>query len=557
MNGHLPVMILKEGSSRARSGDAQMNSISAATSISDVLKTTLGPKGMNKMLVDSIGDTVITSDGATILQEMEIGHPSAKLMVEIAKTQDQEVGDGTTTAVILAGELLKGSQDLLNQGLHPTTIISGYKKAYDEVIKTLNEIQEQIDTDEETLKKVAITSLNTKLSTELSEHLAKIVVRAVKLIAEKKGDKFDIDVDDVVLQKKSGDSLNNTTLVSGIVIEEAAVGAAGGCGPGCTVCPGGSSSVSSMNRVVFPNIVLLNTPLKIKKTETTSKIQIKDPTIMTMFLDKEAEMLKSMIKKVKDVGGNVIVSQKEVDETLYSFLTEEGILAIQNTPKDDMEKVAKATGGKILTVLNDLTPEDIGHATLIEERKVGKDKMIFIEGCLNPKALTILIRGSTQKIIEDAERAVHDAISVVVDVFKDNYVVSGGGAVEIELAKELRGYASSISGRDQLAVIAYSEALEMIPKTLANNAGLDTINTIVSLRSMHENGKKQFGINVFNGQVEDMMKLGVIDPVSVKLQAFKSATESVEMILRVDDVIDAGKLSGVSSMPTGGMPGMM
>ncbi|MCD6470802.1 TCP-1/cpn60 chaperonin family protein, partial [Candidatus Bathyarchaeota archaeon] len=523
--GGIPVLILKEGSTRSRGKEAQHNNIMAARIIAEAVRTSLGPRGMDKMLVDSLGDITITSDGKTILDEIEVEHPAAKMMVEIAKAQDKEVGDGTTTAVVVAGELLTKAEELLNKNVHPTVIIDGYRKAADKAIETLEKIAIPIDpTDKEFLKKAAMTSMASKLVSENREYLANIAVEAILHVAQKVGDQYKVDLDDILIQKKTGESVADTTLIKGIVLDKEVVH------PGMP------------KRVENAKIALLNCPLEIEKTEFDAKINIETPEQMEAFLREEENMLREMVEKIKGAGANVVICQKGIDDMAQHFLARAGILAVRRAKKSDMEKLAKATGGRIITNLEDLTEKDLGHAELVEERKIGEDKMVFIEGCKNPRAVAILIRGGAERIVDEAERSLHDALCVVRDVVQEPKILAGGGAPEIEVAKALRDYASSLTGREQLAAQSFAEAIEVVPTALAENAGLDPIDIISELRARHEKGETWAGIDVFEGKVKDMRELDVYEPLAVKKQVIKSATEAATMILKIDDVIAAGKM---------------
>jgi len=520
-----PVLILKEGTARSRGREAQRNNIMAARVIAEAVRTTLGPRGMDKMLVDSLGDITITNDGAAILKEIEVEHPAAKMMVEVAKTQDDMVGDGTTTAVVLAGELLKKAEELLDQNIHPTVIVSGYRKAAQKAAEILEKISMTVDVnDRETLKKVAVTSMGSKAVGTAREHLAEIAIEAVKQIAERRGEDWIADIDNIQVIKKEGKSLHDTELVRGIILDKEVVHA------------------GMPKRIEKAKIALLNCPLEIEKTEFSAEIRIRDPLQMKAFLDKETEMLRSMVEKIKRAGANVVICQKGIDDMAQHFLAKEGILAVRRAKESDMEKLAKATGGRIVTNLDDLKPEDLGYAELVEERKIGEDKMVFVEGCKDPRSVSILIRAGLERMVDEAERAMHDALSVISDVIEKNKVVPGGGAVEAELAKELRRYAAQIGGREQLAIEAFAEALEIVPKTLAENAGLEPIDIMVELRAVHEKPDGYMhGVDVFSGKIANMYEKGVIEPLVVKEQAIKSATEAASMILRIDDVIAAAK----------------
>jgi len=521
-----PVLILKEGTARSRGKEAQRNNIMAARIIAEAVRTTLGPRGMDKMLVDSLGDITITNDGAAILKEIEVEHPAAKMMVEVAKTQDDMVGDGTTTAVVLAGEFLKKAEELLDQNIHPTVIVSGYRKAVQKAVEILEKMSTTVDLeDKETLKKVALTSMGSKAVGTAREHLAEIAIEAVKQIAEKRGEKWVADIDNIQIIKKEGKSLHDTELVKGVILDKEVVHA------------------GMPKRVENAKIALLNCPLEVEKTEFSAEIRIRDPLQMKAFLDKETEMLKKMVEKIKGAGANVVICQKGIDDVAQHFLAKEGILAVRRAKESDMEKLSRATGGKIVTNLEDLKPEDLGYAELVEERKIGDDRMVFIEGCKDPRSVSILIRAGLERMVDEAERAMHDALSVVSDVIERNKIVPGGGAVEAELAKELRRYAAQIGGREQLAIEAFADALEVVPKTLAENAGLEPIDIMVELRAAHEKSDGyMYGVDVFNGEITNMYEKGVIEPLAVKEQAIKSAAEAASMILRIDDVIAASKL---------------
>ncbi len=520
-----PVLILKEGTARSRGREAQRNNIMAARIIGEVLRTTLGPRGMDKMLIDSLGDITVTNDGAAILDEIEVEHPAAKMMVEVAKTQDDMVGDGTTTAVVLASELLKKAEELLDQNIHPTVIVSGYRKAAQKAVEVINRIAKPVDiNDRETLRKVALTSMASKAVGPAKEHLAEIAIDAVKQIVEQRGDRRIADIDNIQIIKKTGKGLFESQLVKGVIIDKE------------VVHPGMPKKVENAK------IALLDCPLEIEKTEFSAEIRIRDPSQMKAFLDQETKMLKEMVDKIKAAGANVVFCQKGIDDMAQHFLAKEGILAARRVKQSDMEKLARATGGRIVTDLDDLTPQDLGAAGLVEERKIGEDKMIFVEDCKNPRSVAILIRAGLERMVDEAERAMTDALSVVSDVIENSKIVAGGGAVETEIAKELRDYAAKVGGREQLAIEAFADAIEIIPRTLAENAGLEPIDIIVELRAAHEKTDGYLmGVNVFTGKVENMFDNGVVEPAIVKEQAIKSATEAASMILRIDDVIAAAK----------------
>jgi thermosome len=534
----VPVLILKEGSSRSKGKDAQHANIMAARVIAESVRSSLGPKGMDKMLVDTLGDVTITSDGRTILDEIDVEHPAAKMMVEVAKTQDDEVGDGTTTSVIVAGELLVKAEDLLKKNVHPTVIIDGYRKAADEALETLEKIAIPVaPTEKESLKKVAMTSMASKLVAENREQLADIAVDAVLHVAEKVGDEYRADLDDILVEKKPGESVTDTKLIKGIVLDKEVVH------PGMP------------KRVEKAKTVLLDTALEVEKTEFDAKINIETPEQMEAFLQEEENMLRNMVEKIAKTGANVLICQKGIDDMIQHFLARKGILAVRRAKKSDMEKLAKATGGKVVTNLEDIAEEDLGYAELVEERKIGDDKMTFIEGCKNPRSVAILVRGGTERIVDEAERSIHDALCVVRDVVQEPKILVGGGAPEVEIARALREYAETLPGREQLAVQRFAEAMEIVPVTLGENAGLDPIDITSDLRARHEKGEKWAGVDVYEGNVKNMEKLEVYEPLAVKKQIIKSATEAASMILKIDDVIAAGK-TAAPPMPPGGPGGM-
>jgi thermosome len=520
-----PVLILKEGATRRRGKEAQRNNIMAARIIGEVVKSTLGPRGMDKMLVSSLGDVTITNDGATILDDIDVQHPAAKMMVEAAKTQDKEVGDGTTTVVVLAGELLKKAEDLLDQNIHPTTIVSGYRKANDKAVEFLSALAVPVDLEDRSmLKKAAVTSMRGKSIGIARDHLAEIAIDAVKLISEKRGDQRVADVDQISIIKKTGESLFDTELVRGIIVDKEIV------------------HTGMPKRMENAKIALLDCPLEIEKTEISAEIRIRDPTQMKAFLNEEERMLKEKVNKIKASGATVAFCQKGIDDVAQHFLAKDGIIAVRRVKKSDMEKLARATGARIVTSLEDLKPEDLGFAGLVEEKKIGADKLTFVENCKNPKSVSMLIRAGLERMVDEGERSLHDAICVVGDIVEDNRIVAGGGAIEVEIGKRLRDYAAKIGGREQLAIEAFAETLETIPRTLAENAGLEPIDILVALRAAHEKPKGIWiGVDVFSGKTIDMMEAGVIEPLSVKKQAIKSATEAASMILRIDDVIASSK----------------
>jgi thermosome len=510
----------------------------ASKIVAEAVKSALGPKGMDKMLVDSFGDVTITSDGRTILSEMDIQHPAAKMMVEVSKAQDDEVGDGTTSAVIIAGELLSKAEELIDKGVHPTVIIDGYRKAGEKALEILEKIAIPVRSlDSQWLKKVAVTSMASKLVAEHKEQLADIASQAILHVAEKGEKEFKVDIDDVMIEKKAGESMTETRLINGIVVDKEVVHS------------------GMPKRVEKAKIALLDTPLEIEKTEFDAKINIESPEQMEAFLQQEETMLKDMVEKLAKTGANVIIAEKGIDDLAQHFLARKQILTARRVKKSDMEKLAKATGGKIITNLDDVSENDLGYAELVEERKIGDDKMTFIEGCKNPKSVAILIRGGTERIVAEAERSIHDALCVARDVVREPKIVAGGGAPELEVARALREYARTLLGKEQLAVVSYSEALESIPLTLAENAGLDPIDILSELRARHEKGELWAGIEVIEGKAKNMEKAGIFEPLAVKKQIIKSATEAATMILKIDDVIASGKMKA-PSMPPGGAPGM-
>jgi thermosome len=516
----------------------------AAKVVAETVKSALGPKGMDKMLVDSFGDVTITSDGRTILDEMDIQHPAAKMMVEVAKTQDDEAGDGTTTAVIISGALLTKAEELVEKKVHPTIIIDGYKKASEKALKYLEEIAIPVDlSSQEYLKKAAMTSMASKLVAEHREYLADLAVKAILQVAEKKVGKYKVDIDDVKVEKKPGEAVRDTKLINGIVLDKEIVHS------------------GMPKRIEGAKIALLNSALEIEKTEFDAKINIESPEQMDAFLKQEETMLREMVDKMIATGAKVVLCQKGIDDMAQHFLARKEILAVRRVKKSDMEKLSKATGGKIVTNLDDIGPTDVGYASLVEERKIGEDKMTFIEGCKNPRAVTILIRGGTERIVDEAERSLHDALCVVRDIVEEPKVLAGGGAPELEISRILKKYAETLPGREQLAVKSFAEALEAVPVTLTENAGLDPIDILSELRSRHEKGETWTGIEVHSGKVQSMTQASVFEPLAVKKQVMKSATEAASMILKIDDVIAAGKMKAPPTppggMPPGGPPGGM
>ncbi len=519
-----------------------MNNIAAAKAVADAVRSTLGPKGMDKMLVDSMGDVVITNDGATILKEIDIEHPAAKMVVEVAKTQDNECGDGTTSAVVLAGELLKKAESLIEQNVHPTVIANGYRLAAAESINILKKLGVKVDLkNDKMLKSIAMTAMTGKSVGPNKEGLAEVAVGAVKAVAEKKNGSYVVDIDNIKVEKKVGGSLADTRLIEGIILDKE------------KVHPRMPSQVKNAK------IALIDSALEIKKTEVDAKIQITDPSQLQKFLDEEEKTLKKKADVIKKSGANVVVCQKGIDDLVQHFLAKEGIFAVRRVKKSDMEALAKATGAKLVTNLEDLTPADLGKAGMVEEMKISDSDMTFITGCKDAKSVSILIRGGTEHVIDEAERALHDALKVTAVAMEDGIALPGGGSMEIELSLALNKFGSKVGGREQLAIEAFSKATEIIPWTLAENAGLDAIDVLIQLRSEHEGKKrKTAGINVFSGQVVDMLKENVVEPMRVKTQAINAASEVAIMILRIDDVIAAKKGAGgpPGGMPPGGMGGM-
>ena len=539
MTGQQPIIVLREGSKREQGKGAQSNNIMAARAISDAVKSTLGPKGMDKMLVDSMGDVVVTNDGATILKEIDVEHPAAKMIVEVAKSQDEECGDGTTTAVILTGELLKSAGDLLEQNIHPTVICGGYKLAAEKATETLNKIAVPIKAgDKKTLKYIAMTSMASKGSSGSKELLADVVVDSVTSIAEKIGGKTVVDMDNIQIQKKQGGGIQNTEIIKGIILDKERV------------------HEGMEKRVKNAKIAVLNAALEVKKTEVDAKIEIRDPTQLQAFLDEEESMLRKMVSKVKKSGTNVLICQKGIDDLAQHFLAKEGIYAVRRAKKSDMEKLAKATGAKIVANLDDLTSKDLGNAGNVEERKIGDDKMTFVTDCKNPKAVSVLIRGSTEHVVDELERALHDALSVVKLALEDGKMTAGGGAAATAISMALRDYAPSVGGREQMAIEAFANAIEVVPKTLSENAGLDPIDMMLEIRRAHKKGNKFAGIDVLGGKVIDMMKNNVIEPLRISLQEIQASSEAATLILRIDDVIASKGGGGSPPMPPGGPGGM-
>ena len=528
-----PVLVLKESALQQKGRDAQKNNIAAAKLVADLVKTSLGPRGLDKMLVDSLGDVTITNDGATILKEIDAQHPAAKMMVEVSKTIDTEVGDGTTSSVIFAGALLEKAEKLLEKDVHSTVIVDGYQAASEKSLELLADFAKSIKPDdEESLIKIAKTSMQSKLISEDSEPLSKLVVGAILKIAEKNGDAYSVDLDNLKVEKKSGASIQDTALIKGIVLDKEIVHS------------------GMPTKIQNAKIALVNAALEVEKTEMSAEIRISDPSQMQMFLEEENRMLKEMVSKLHNAGTNVLICQKGIDDISQHYLAKHGILAVRRVKESDMTKLAKATGGRITTNLDDITEKDLGYADLVQQKKIETDKWVFIEGCKNPHSVTILIRGGSQRVVDEVDRSIHDSLMVVKDVIETPSIVTGGGSAEAYLAGQLNEYADSFDGREQLAVKQYAEALESIPLTIAENAGMDPIDTIISLRAKQNSGRKGTGINAREGKIGDMNSLNILEPLVVKEQIIKSATETACMILRIDDVI------AISGGPSGGPPGM-
>ncbi len=535
--GTMPVILLKEGGTETKGREAQKNNIAAAKIIAEIVRSSLGPRGMDKMLVDSLGDVTITNDGATILKEIDVQHPAAKMLVEISKTTDNEVGDGTTSAVILAGALLSQAESLIDSDVHPTIIVDGYRKAARKAKEYLEEIADTITANDKTiLNKIAKTSMQTKLVRKDSDHLADIIVKAVLAVAERDGESFQVDIDDIKVEKKAGGSIKDSNIIQGIVLDKEIVHG------------GMPRSISGAK------IALINTALEISKTETDAKINISNPQQLKAFLDEEHKMLKTMVDKVIGSGANVILCQKGLDDMAQHYLAKAGIIAVRRIKESDLTKLAAATGARIVTNLDDLSEKDLGAAGIVEERKIEDDKWVFVEGCKNPKSVTLLLRAGSQRVVDEVERSVHDALMVVKDVILKPQIVAGGGAPETYAATKIRGWAKSLEGREQLAAEKFADALEEIPITLAENAGMDPIDTLTLLRSKQQKGEKWTGIDVMKGKVSNMKSSDIIEPLAVKLQIISAAAEAACMILRIDDVIATQKSAGGPPGGEGGMP---
>jgi thermosome len=537
--GTMPVVLLKEGGSETKGRDAQKNNIAAAKIIAEIVHTSLGPRGMDKMLVDSLGDVTITNDGATILKEIDVQHPAAKMLVEISKTTDNEVGDGTTSAVILAGALLENAELLLDQNVHPTIIVDGYRKAAKKAKQFLQEIAETVTANDKTiLNKIAKTSMQTKLVRKDSDQLADIIVKAVLAVAEKEGEKYNVDIDDIKVEKKAGGSIKDCVIIQGIVLDK-------------EIVHGGMP-----RKITDAKIALINKALEISKTETDAKINISNPQQLKSFLDEENRMLKNMIDKVIGSGANVVLCQKGIDDMAQHYLAKAGIIAVRRIKESDLTKLAKATGARIVNNLDDIFEKDLGDAQLVEERKIEEDKWVFIEGCKHPKSVTLLLRGGSQRVVDEVERSVHDSLMVVKDVIEKPEIVAGGGAPETYAATKIRSWAKSLEGREQLAAEKFADSLESIPLILSENAGMDPIDTLTVLRSRQMKGEKWTGIDVMKGKIANMKSSDIIEPLAVKLQIVSAAAEAACMILRIDDVIATQKSAGPPPGGEGGMPGM-
>jgi len=539
--GNTPVVILKEGTKRDSGRKAAQNNIAAAKAIAEAVRSTLGPKGMDKMLVDSMGDVVITNDGVTILKEVEVEHPAAKMVVEVAKTQDSECGDGTTTAVILAGELLKNAEELLEKGVHPTAISNGYRRASQESVTILDKIARPIKRSEtSTLKAIAVTSMTGKSSETNAGFLADLTVKSVRLVVEGKGDLTQVDRDNIKIQKKQGGSISDTALISGIILDKEPV------------------NTSMPRKFSNAKVALIDAALEIKKTEVESKIQINDPSQIQAFLDQEEATIKKMVDNINKTGANVLICQKGIDDLAQHYLSKFGIMAIRRAKKSDIEALAKATGSRIISNLESMSKTDLGFAGLVEVKKIGDDDMTFVTDCKNPKAVSILVRGGSEHVVDEIERNLDDAIGVVSLVVHDGKIVTGGGATEIELALRLRKFAPRIGGREQMAIESFARAVEVVPITLAENAGLDVIDTLMGLRKAHtKKGRNAHaGLDAYTGKVVNMRSRNVVEPLRVKTQALTSATDVATMILRIDDVIASKQPEGPAPDGSDGMGGM-
>ncbi|RDJ31989.1 MAG: thermosome subunit [Crenarchaeota archaeon] len=535
--GNMPVVLLKDGASETKGREAQKNNIQACKIVSELVRSSLGPRGMDKMLVDSLGDVTITNDGATILKEIDVQHPAAKMLVEISKSTDNEVGDGTTSAVVLAGALLESAESLVLQDVHPTIIVDGYRKAAKKAKHYLQEIADKVSSnDKNILNKIAKTSMQTKLVRKDSDLLADMIVKAVLAVAEKEGESYSVDIDDIKVEKKAGGSIGDSALIQGIVLDKEVVHG------------------QMPKKVTDAKIALINTALEISKTETDAKINISNPQQMKAFLDEENRMLKNMVDKVIASGANAVLCQKGIDDMAQHYLAKAGVLAVRRIKESDLTKLAKATGARIVTNLDDLFEKDLGTAETVEERKIEEDRWVFIEGCKHPKAVTLLLRGGSQRVVDEVDRSVHDAVMVVKDVMEEPSIVAGGGAPETYAATKLRNWSKSLEGREQLAVEKFADALEAIPLTLSENAGMDPIDTLTALRSRQLKGEKWTGIDVMKGKIANMKSSDIIEPLSVKNQIVSAASEAACMILRIDDVVSTTKSAGPPPGAEGGMP---
>ena len=527
-----PVLVLKESALQQKGKDAQQNNIAAAKLVAQLVRTSLGPRGLDKMLVDSLGDVTITNDGATILKEIDVQHPAAKMMVEVSKTVDNEVGDGTTSSVIFGGALLARAEDLLNKDVHSSTIIDGFQAAADKTLEIYSQLAKKIQPDDNaSLLKISTTSMQSKLISEDSSSLSKIIVDAILSIATKKGDTYSVDLENIKVEKKAGGSIDDTQIVKGIVLDKEIVHS------------------GMPTRIEKAKIALVNSALEIEKTELSSEIRITDPTQMQMFLEEENRMLKTMVDKLHDVGANVLICQKGIDDISQHYLAKYGIMAVRRVKESDMIKLSKATGGRVISNLDDLSENDLGIADLAHQKKVESDKWVFIEGCKHPQSVTMLIRGGTQRVIDEVDRSIHDSLMVVKDVIEKPAIVAGGGAPEAFAASILKDWADNFDGREQLAIKKYAEALETIPLTIAENAGMDPIDTMANLRAKQNQGQKWTGIDAKNMKIADMMGINVVEPIIVKEQIIKSATEAACMVLRIDDVIAVSGAPGGGGMP--------
>ena len=527
-----PVLVLKESALQQKGKDAQQNNIAAAKLVADLVKSSLGPRGLDKMLVDSLGDVTITNDGATILKEIDVQHPAAKMIVEISKTVDNEVGDGTTSSVVFGGTLLARAEDLLKKDVHSSVIIEGFQVAAEKTLEIYSELSKKIKPDDrESLLKIATTSMQSKLISEDSDILSKIVVDAILSIVVKKGDNYTVDLENIKVEKKSGGSIADTQIVKGIVLDKEIVHS------------------GMPTKIEKAKIALLNSALEIEKTEMSSEIRISDPTQMQMFLEEENRMLKTMVDKLHDIGSNVLICQKGIDDIAQHYLAKHGIMAVRRVKESDMIKLSKATGGRVISNLDDLSEQDLGHANLAQQKKVESDKWVFIEGCKHPQSVTMLIRGGSQRVIDEVDRSIHDSLMVVKDVIEKPEIVAGGGAPEAFVASQLKDWADNFDGREQLAIKKYAEALEIIPLIIAENAGMDPIDTMATLRAKQNHGQKWTGIDAKNTKIADMLSIDVVEPIAVKEQIIKSATEAACMILRIDDVIAVSGAPGGGGMP--------